>query len=54
MLRAWQEAMAALYLIRIILIPAPHGQRAQHSSIGKLQVGHVPVQQLPLQLPDLR
>jgi hypothetical protein len=43
-----QEGVLAGHLVRIVLVPAAHGQPPQQLRVGKLQVGHVPVQQLPL------
>jgi hypothetical protein len=40
--------MLAGDLMRVVLVPAAHGQPLQQLRVGKLQVGHVPVQQLPL------
>ena len=38
-----EEAVGALHLVGVILVPGAQGQRAQRRSIGKLQVGKVPV-----------
>ncbi len=45
--RAGQQHVRAQQLVRVVLVPAAHRQRFQRGRVGKLQVGAVPVQQLP-------
>jgi len=45
--RAGQQHVRAQQLVRVVLVPAAHRQRLQRGRISKLQVGAVPVQQLP-------
>ena len=42
-MRTWQEAVGALHLMGVVLIPGAQRQLAQRRSVGKLQVGKVPV-----------
>ena len=45
----WEEAVGALHLVRVVLVPRAQRQRAQRGRVRKLQVGEVPVQEPPLQ-----
>ena len=45
----WEEAVGALHLVGVVLVPRAQRQRAQRRRVRKLQVGKVPVQQPPLQ-----
>lgn len=38
-----EEAVGALHLVGVVLVPCAQGQRTQGRSVGKLQVGKVPV-----------
>lgn len=47
--QTWEEGVSPPQLVGVVLVPLGQAERGHLGCIGKLQVGHMPVQQLPLQ-----